>query len=176
MYKHWIFTCPADMFLVPSFWPAWPKNVVTWPNLKISLCKICYPLGKFFFNKLNSYPKIYGIFKILKNKASRSICWISAIKEMAKIWHFCEFFHFYPTLDHHKIRTRTDFENPNSKSLDLHLIFWSALKQLFPASTDFTEVIFKIPQISKHFSAMLFWPILTIFKRRLTVKALKPNW
>ena len=29
------------------------------------------------------------------------------------------------------------------------------LKQLFPGSTDFTEVIFKIPQISKHFSAML---------------------
>ena len=27
------------------------------------------------------------------------------------------------------------------------------LKQLFPGSTDFTEVIFKIPQISKHFSA-----------------------
>ena len=30
------------------------------------------------------------------------------------------------------------------------------LKELFPGSTDFTEAIFKIPQISKHFSAMLF--------------------
>ena len=29
------------------------------------------------------------------------------------------------------------------------------LKELFPGSTDFTEAIFKIPQISKHFSAML---------------------
>ena len=29
------------------------------------------------------------------------------------------------------------------------------LKQLFPGSTDFTEAIFKIPQISKHFLAML---------------------
>ena len=37
---------------------AWPKNVVTWPNLKIGLCKVCYPPGKFFLNKLNSYPKI----------------------------------------------------------------------------------------------------------------------
>ena len=96
-----------------------------------------------------------GIFKILKNKASRSIFWISAIKKMAKILHFCEFFHFYLTLDYHKIRTRTNFENPNGKSLDLHLIMWFTLKQLFPGSTDFTEAIFKIRQISKHFSAML---------------------
>ena len=29
------------------------------------------------------------------------------------------------------------------------------LKKLFWGSTDFTEAIFKIPQISKHFSAML---------------------
>ena len=29
------------------------------------------------------------------------------------------------------------------------------LKELFPGSTDFTEAIFKIPGISKHFSAML---------------------
>ena len=95
------------------------------------------------------------IFQILKNKASRSIFWISAIKKMAKIWHFCEFFHFYPTLDYHKIRTRTNFENPNGKNLDLHLIMWFALKQLVLDSTDFTEAIFKMPQISKHFSPML---------------------
>ena len=30
------------------------------------------------------------------------------------------------------------------------------LKELFPGSTDFTVAIFKIPQISKHFWAMLF--------------------
>ena len=35
---------------------------------------------------------------------------------------------------------------------------WFTLKQLFPGSTDFTEAIFKIPQISKHFSAMLPGP------------------
>ena len=40
----------------------------------------------------------------------------------AKIWRFCEIFDFYPILDCHKIRTRTDFENHNGKSLDLHLI------------------------------------------------------
>ena len=96
-----------------------------------------------------------GIFQILKNKASRSIFWISAIKKTEKIWHFCEFFHFYPTLDYHKIRTRTNFENPNGKNLDLHLIMWFTLKQLLPDSTDFTEAIFKMPQVSKHFSAML---------------------
>ena len=33
------------------------------------------------------------------------------------------------------------------------------LKELFPGSTDFTVSIFKIPQISKHFSAMLAVPI-----------------
>ena len=106
-----------------------------------------------------------GIFQILKNKVSRSIFWISAIKKTSKIWDFLEFFHFYPTLDYHKIRTRTNFENPNGKNLDLHLIMWFTLKQLLPDSTDFTEAIFKIPQISKHFSAMLrgtpkiFWYI-----------------
>ena len=63
-----------------------------------------------------------GIFKILKNRASRSIFGISAIKKMAKILHFCKFFHFDLNLDYHKIKTRTNFENPNSKSLDLHLI------------------------------------------------------
>ena len=63
-----------------------------------------------------------GILKILKNKASKVNFLHSAIKKMVKIWHYCEFFHFYPTLDCHKIRTRTDFENPNGKSLDLHLI------------------------------------------------------
>ena len=31
------------------------------------------------------------------------------------------------------------------------------LKQLLRDSTDFTEAIFKMPQISKHFSAMLQW-------------------
>ena len=104
---------------------------------------------------MNSYPKIYiftvGIFKILKNKASRSIFWISAIKKMAKIWHFCEFFHFYPTLDYHKIRTRTNFENPNGKNLDLHLIMWFMLKKLFWGSTDFTEAIFKYPKYQNIF-------------------------
>ena len=72
---------------------------------------------------------------------------------MAKIWHFCEFFHFYSILNYHEIRTRTNFEIPNCKSLDLHLIMWFSLKQLFPGSTYFAEAIFKIPQISKHFYA-----------------------
>ena len=68
-------------------------------------------------------------------------------------------FPFYPILDYYKIRTRTNFENPKSKSLDAHLIMWINIymmrKELFPGSTDFTETIFKIPQISEHFLAML---------------------
>ena len=28
----------------------------------------------------------------------------------------------FPTLDYHKIRTRTNVENPKGKSLDLHLM------------------------------------------------------
>ena len=55
-----------------------------------------------FLNKLNSYPK--------------------AIKKMTKIWHFRELFNFYSILDHYKVRTRTNFENSNGKSLDLHLL------------------------------------------------------
>ena len=82
---------------------------------------------------------------------------------MAKIWHFCEFFHFYPTLDYYKMRTRTDFENPNGKSVDLHLTMRFMQKQLFLGSTDFTEAIFKIPQISKHFSAMLHCSGITLY-------------
>ena len=74
---------------------------------------------------------------------------------MAKFWHFRDFFNFYLILDYYKIRTRTDFENPNGKSLDLHLIMQFMLKELLSGSPDFTEAIFKIPQISKHFAAML---------------------
>ena len=39
-----------------------------------------------------------------------------------KIWHSRELFNFYPILGYYKIRTRTNFENPNGKSLDLHLM------------------------------------------------------
>ena len=74
---------------------------------------------------------------------------------MGRIWHFREFFHFYPILDYYKIRTRTNFENPKGRSLDLHLMMWFMLKELFQGSTDFTVGILKIPQISKHFSATL---------------------
>ena len=62
-------------------------------------------------------------------------------------------FNFYPILDYYKIRTRANFENPNEKSSDLHLLMRSIQKKLFP---DFTEAIFKITQISKHFSATVF--------------------
>ena len=87
-------------------------------------------------------------------KASRSILWISAIMKIAKIWHFCKFFNFYPILNNYKIRTGKNFENPNGKTLDLHLIMWFVLKELLPGSAYFTVAIFKVPQISKHFSAM----------------------
>ena len=70
---------------------------------------------------------------------------------MAKIWPFRDFFNFYLILDYYKIRTKTNFENPNGKSLDLHLIMRFMPKQLLSGSTDFTEAIFKIPQISKPF-------------------------
>ena len=46
---------------------------------------------------------------------------ILEIKKMAKIGHFRELLKSYPDLDYYKIRTRTNFENPNGKSLDLHL-------------------------------------------------------
>ena len=68
--------------------------------------------------------------------------------KIVRIWHFSGFFHFSPILDYYKIRTRTNFENLNGKSLDLHLV-------MFLGSTDFTVAIFKIHQISKHFSVML---------------------
>ena len=56
---------------------------------------------------------------------------------------------------HLEIIIRTDFENPNGKSLDLHLRLLFMLKQLFPRSQDFKEATLKILQISKHFLAML---------------------
>ena len=73
---------------------------------------------------------------------------------MAKIFRDF-FFNFYLILDYYKIRTRVNFESPNRKSLDLHLIMRFMPKELFSGSTDLTEAIFKIPEISKHFSAML---------------------
>ena len=46
------------------------------------------------------------------------------------------------------------------------------LKELFPGSADFTVTIFKIPQISKHFSAMLLSAdsIFTLHKTNRTGK------
>ena len=35
---------------------------------------------------------------------------------------FSELFKLYPILDYSKIRIRTNFEDPNGKSLDLHII------------------------------------------------------
>ena len=37
-------------------------------------------------------------------------------------WHILENFNFYTILDYCKIRTRTNFENRNGRSLDLHLL------------------------------------------------------
>ena len=59
---------------------------------------------------------------------------------------FSPIFPFLP--NYYKIRTWTNFANPNGKSLDLQLIMLFMLKELFPGSTDFTVAIFKI---SKHF-------------------------
>ena len=39
------------------------------------------------------------------------------------------------------------------------------LKELFLGSTDFTVAIFKIPQISKHFLAMLILTVIQGFAR-----------
>ena len=36
------------------------------------------------------------------------------------------------------------------------------LKELFPDSKDFTEAIFKVPKMSKHFSAMLLTVVVII--------------
>ena len=62
---------------------------------------------------------------------------------------FLRSFSFFPILDYYRIRTRKNFENPNSKSLDPHQIMLFKLKELFLGSTDFTVAIFKILQISK---------------------------
>ena len=35
---------------------------------------------------------------------------------------FLQDFQFLPSLDHCKIRTRANIQNPNGKSLDLHLV------------------------------------------------------
>ena len=110
-----------------------------------------------FFWRTKFLPKdlfFLRFLKFWKNKASRLILWISAITTMLIILHFREFSHFYPILDYYKIRTGTNFTNPNGKSLDLHLVMWFIRKELFPDLTDFTEAIFKLPKISKHFSAM----------------------
>ena len=62
---------------------------------------------------------------------------------------------------------KLNLENPNCKSLDLHIIMWFMLKELSLGSTDFTVAIFKISQISKHLSAMLYpWMCSTVLYNR----------
>ena len=66
--------------------------------LKMASIKSVIP-WKIFFEQSEFLPKdlnfTVGIFKILKNKACRSIIWNSAITKMAKIWRFRELFNFY---------------------------------------------------------------------------------
>ena len=49
------------------------------------------------------------------------------------------------------------------------------LKELFPGSTDFTVAMFKIPQMSKHFSAMLYAAENVEFKFSPLRRHLKAN-
>ena len=127
-----------------------------------------------FRNRASVKSAIPGIFfwvkwilsQRSKPKASRSILWISAMTKMTRIRHFRKLFNFNPILDYYRIRLRTNFENPNGKSSDLHLIMWFILRKLFWVKIDFTGAIFKIPQISKHFSAVLYQHGL--FKRNMT--------
>ena len=70
--------------------------------------------------------------------------------ENGENWHFREFFHFYSILHYYKIRTKTNFQNPNG-SLDLHLTMCFMLKDLFPDSADSTVAIFKIPKYQNIF-------------------------
>ena len=90
------------------------------------------------------------IFNILKNKASRSILLFSAIKKKAKIWHFRELFNFYPVFDNYEIRTMANFENPNGKSLDLHLI-WFMLKNCSRAQEVYSGHFQNTPNIKTFF-------------------------
>ena len=43
------------------------------------------------------------------------------------------------------------------------------IKDLFPSSADFTVAIFKIPQISKHVSAVLWEVIITGVQKRVSI-------
>ena len=85
---------------------------------------------KIFLSKLNFYPKIkifaMGVFKILKNKVSKSILWLSPITKMAKIWHFLKFFHTHThtharthTHTHARARTRTHTQTGCPKKLQV---------------------------------------------------------
>ena len=76
--------------------------------------------------------------------------------ETGRIWHFREFFHFYTMLDIIKSEPAQISKIPTVKSIDLYLVMRFMLKELFWGSTNFTVAIFKMPQISKHFSAMLY--------------------
>ena len=80
-------------------------------KFKTSLCTICHLEGKKFLSKANLYPKI-KIFTV-------------GISEIPKIRHFREFLNFYPILGYYKIRTRTNFENPNGKRFVVKNCSWA---------------------------------------------------
>ena len=139
--------------------------------LKLASVKFVIPWEK-FFEQIEFLPKdlsfCHGDFKKFSRIQfpGQFYEFLIAITKMVRIWHFRQFSHFYPNLDYYKIRTATNFENTNSKSLDLHPIVRFILTELFPDSTDFTVAVFKIPQISKHFSAMLTY-LLIFFQYRI---------
>ena len=113
-----------------------------------------------------------GIFKILKIKLPGQFYEFQQSRIWRKFGNFVIFFNFYLILDYYKIRTRTNFENPDGKSLDLRLIMQFMLRELFSDSTDFTEAIFKIPQISKHFFGCALCYILPNFHCQNSIEIL----
>ena len=74
---------------------------------------------------------------------------------MVIIWHFREFFHFYPILDYHKIRTRTNFEKSQRekfRSTSNNVIY---AERIVPGLNRFYSDHFQNTPNIKTFSAML---------------------
>ena len=131
------------------------------------------------------YPRIliftFGISKIMKNEDCKRACRSTFLNfcdhESGKKLAFSQSFQFYSILNYHKTKTRTNFKNPNCKSLDRHLIMRFIIKKLLPSQTDFTVAIFKIPQKSKHFFRCVTSGIFSLFLymlKAVTTKYAKP--
>ena len=98
--------------------------------------------------------------------------------KIMRIWHFCEFCHFYPILDYHKINTEKELDNRHGKNSESQLKIRFTPNKIVPSCNGFDSSQSQNTLKSEHFPAMLnikYYHLLSIRSVGRMSKSSKPN-